>query len=279
MKHLGRHIVNGAVAGVALLSLLSGCSHPNVITNELPKDTSLRRLVRGKNIVLLVQPMAAPEQGGYWQGYGDQQGGAPPSEGEYEGGRGNRGGVNRRGEMMNNLILDACDSELVADSASVPQRLTDSASAATMLAGNCGGYQADYAVLVNGQELNFQSQRRGGAGGGRRRGGGFPGGGGGYPGGGYPGGGGMDDINGVTDEMEPPGAFSQVYQRGDDESGERRGPSGTVKFYITVFRLSDCKRIYIAQAETDSFSPSDRENGVKEIRSAVKKLFEIEGDE
>ncbi|HZV12158.1 MAG TPA: hypothetical protein VFA55_03015, partial [Candidatus Kapabacteria bacterium] len=180
MKYFrGWFITVSAIAGMALLY---GCSHPNVITNGLPKGTTLRRLVRGKNVVLLVQPMMPPaeNENGYWQGYGDQQGGAPPNEGGYDrdGGRAGRGGPDRRGERVNGLIMEACDSELVADSATVPRQLSDSASAAVMLAGNCSGYQADYAVLVNGQELNFQSQRGGGRG--HRR-GGFPGGGG-YPG-------------------------------------------------------------------------------------------------
>ena len=67
-----------AAFAIALAQSFAGCSHPNVIMNGLPKDTSVSRLVAGKSVVLLVQPNAAPivdDNGNY--SYGDEpQGGS-----------------------------------------------------------------------------------------------------------------------------------------------------------------------------------------------------------
>ena len=110
--------------------------------------------------------------------------------------------MERRKEAVNELIMQACDSEFVADNAIVAGQLTDSASSAKLLAGNCAGIQGDYALVVNGQMLDFKSSGGGGKSGGHRRsgGGGYPGGG----GGGYPGGGGGYSPAAVCRKICPP---------------------------------------------------------------------------
>ncbi len=254
-------------------SIITGCSSPNVVLNALPKDTSISRLVAGKSLVLLVQPNAAPvpDENGYYdngQGYGSLSGSGGAGSGGVSGAQ-----MERRKETVNERIMESCDSEIIADGGMISHQLTDSASSAALLAGNCSGLQADYAILMNGQVLNFQSAGGGGKGGGHHRGGGS-GGGGGYPGGGGTGGGGYP-AGGMQENM-PTGAdgSGDSYQQG---MGGGNGGSGTVTFWVTLVRISDCKKIFLGEAKPDGFKLSDRAESLAQIRSYLKDVFDIEG--